>query len=115
MANVSDAPWDGSASHYPDTPSYCDACFINTNIGPRQNWVQAKCKLPYKTPAGAISRAGVHAAAAAIAGAHGNDVNAPAGVVRAAARKLVSVYDNDLNEDPPPSLLEKAGLPQRKH
>lgn len=94
MASVSDAPWSGAASNYADTAAFCDACLINDNTGPRSGWVQAKCHLPYKTPSGAISRNGCHAAAARI-----NQVQSPSKA--AAKRKLASIYRHDLKEDPP--------------
>ena len=103
---VSDAAWDGSASKYDSTADYCNACAINMNTGPSSGWVQAKAKLPYKEPGGAINRNGVHAAAAALAGGRGG-VLAPMSVKKAAARKLVSAY-GELNEDPPPSLKSLA-------
>ena len=66
MATFSDAPWDGAASNYKDTAAYCDACLINENTGPREQWVQAKCHLPVKTPSGAYSKNAIRNALARI-------------------------------------------------
>jgi hypothetical protein len=95
--SVSEAPWDGSASNYSDTPAYCDACLVNDNSGPRSGWTQDKCHLPVKTPAGAISRNGAHNAASRI-----NQLKGVSAASKASAkRKLASIYRNDLKEDPP--------------
>jgi hypothetical protein len=56
MATFTDKPWDGAASKYKDTAAYCDASLINENTGPREEWVQDKCKLPVQEPDGAYNR-----------------------------------------------------------
>lgn len=66
MATFTDAAWDGSASRYPTTADYCDACLINTNTGPRSGWVQSKCHLPVKEPGGAVNKNALRNAAARI-------------------------------------------------
>jgi hypothetical protein len=104
---VSDAAWDGSASRFPTTESYCRSCLIDENPSGQQK-TQALCKLPIREPSGAINRNAVHAAAAALAGGRGG-VQAPAESKRAAARTLVNIYRRDLREDPPASLLELSG------
>lgn len=63
---VTNKPWDGSASKYPSTADYCDACLINENEGPRADWVQAKCKLPVKEPNGDLNANAVRNAMARI-------------------------------------------------
>ncbi len=103
---VSDAPWDGSASRWPDAGGYCDACLINENGGNRREWTKDACKLPVRTPAGEVSRAGVHAAAAALAGGRGG-VSASAASKKAAARKLLRLY-GELKETPPESIRRMA-------
>jgi len=104
--SISDAPWDGSASDYDSAESYCSACLIDLNESGSQKTKDA-CKLPIRTPSGAINRNAVHAAAAALAGGRGG-VQAPPAAKKAAARKLVSLY-GQLKEDPPDSIKNMAG------
>ena len=105
---VSNAPWgDVSESDYASAGDFCDACLVNLNDGPRSRWSKSKCKLPVRMPrTGALNRGGVHAAAAALAGARGG-VQAPPDVKRAAARKLISLY-RELDEDPPEAVRQLA-------
>lgn len=103
---ISNAPWDGSASRWPDTPSFCDSCLINENTGDRKNWVQSACKLPYKEPSGDINSNAVHAAASALAGGRGG-VSASAASKKAAARKIKAIY-GQMKEDCPPSIMNMA-------
>ena len=98
MAGVSEAPWNGAASNYPDTPSYCRACLINENDGPAKGWTQDKCKLPYKTASGVISRRGMAAAAARL-----NQVQASPAAKAEARRRLAAAY-RALNEPVPDAL-----------
>lgn len=66
MAEFTDKPWDGSASRWSDTASYCDACLVNNNTGDdRDKWTQAECHFPVKEPgSGAVNKNAVHNAAA---------------------------------------------------
>ena len=105
MAIVNKA-WDGSASRWPDTPSFCDSCLINANTGDRKDWVQSACKLPVKEPGGDINSNAVHAAAAALAGGRGG-VNASPSDKKKAARALMRYY-GQMKEDCPPSLKNMA-------
>lgn len=103
---VSEKPWaQFTAASYATPNAYCAASLIDLNTGTR---TKALCKLTVKEPGGAISRAGVHAAASVLAGGRGG-VNAPQEAKVAAAKRLVSIYRNDLKEDPPESLLRLAG------
>lgn len=105
---VSDKPWSNfSDASYADAGALCDASLINLNDGPRSSWSKAACKLAYKEPGGATNRGGVHAAAGVLAGARGG-VQAPPEKKRAAARRLVTIYRNELKEDPPESLVQLA-------
>ncbi len=101
---ISDAPWDGAASNYRDTNAYCAACLIDENESGDKT--QDNCKLPVKTPDGAINRNAVHAAAAALAGGRGGVKASPASK-KAAARKLVRLY-GELKEPPPNSIKNMA-------
>jgi hypothetical protein len=96
---VSNAPWDGSAARF--TPQeWKRSCLIDTGEGDPDS--KSRYSLPVKTPDGALSRAGVHAAAARL-----NQVDAPAAKKKAAAKKLLGYY-RQLQEDAPPSLKQMA-------
>jgi len=100
MAYV-DKAWDGSASNYPDTDAYCDACLIDDNPS-GQDKVQALCKLPVKDANGDTNVNAVHAAAAALAGGRGGVKASPASK-KTAARKLMGMY-SDMKETAPDSI-----------
>jgi hypothetical protein len=102
---ITDKAWDGSASRWSDTASYCASCLIDENE-PGKDKIQANCKLPVKEPNGDINRNAVHAAAAALAGGRGG-VKASPSARKAAARKLVRLY-GQLKETPPPSIKNMA-------
>lgn len=104
---TTDKSWDGSASRWPDTASYCDSCAINTNTGDRADWTQSNCKLPYKEPNGDINTNALSAAAAALNGARGG-VQASASDKRKAARALIRGYQ-EAKMDVPDGLKQVAG------
>lgn len=62
--------------------------------------------LPVREPSGALNRNGVHAAAAALAGARGG-VNASSQMKRGAAQRLIGLY-RELDEEPPESVRRMA-------
>lgn len=103
---VSDKDWSGfSASDY--TPEqWRRACLIDTGEGADDS--KSRYKLPVREPGGAVNRNGAHAAASVLGGGRGG-VQASADQKKSAAKKLVSLYRNQLNEDPPDSLLSAAG------
>lgn len=104
---VSERPWGRfSPADYETAGAYCDACLINLNTGPRADWSKGECKLPVYEPNGDLNRNGVHAAAAALAGARGG-VAAPPAAKRAAARKAVNLYGR-LEEEAPESVRRLA-------
>jgi len=107
MASTS-KPWDGSASRWPDTASFCDSCAYNGNTGDRADWVQAQCKLPFKEPNGDINTNALGAASAALAGARGGLVGMSSADKKKAAKKLISAYSS-CQMDPPDSLKKIAG------
>jgi len=105
---VSDKPWGSiSESDYKDAEQFCRACLIDLNE-PGKPKVKEQCKLPVREPGGALNRNGVHAAAAALAGARGG-VQAPLDEKRKAARKLLALYQ-ELKEEPPESIKKLAGV-----
>ncbi|HLY30706.1 MAG TPA: hypothetical protein VKQ36_06735 [Ktedonobacterales bacterium] len=90
--NISTRPWDGGAENYSDAGAYCDACLVNENDGPRSGWVKAKCHLPVQEPGGDYNRTALGSAAAALAGARGGGVQIAPALKKAAAKKLVGLY-----------------------
>lgn len=104
---VTDKPWDGSASRWPDTASFCDSCAINLNTGDRADWVQSACKLPYTEPNGDINKNALGAASAALAGARGGLKGVSPADRKSAARKLLKAYST-AQMDPPDSLKQVA-------
>jgi hypothetical protein len=100
LVAVSDKPWSQfSASDY-SIEQWRRACLLKMPGGDPN--AKSTYKLPVREPGGALNRNGVHAAAAALAGARGG-VNAPAEAKAAAKRKLRGLY-RQLGEDPPESL-----------
>lgn len=105
MVAVSEKPWsDYKASDY-SLEQWHASCLIHMHEGSGE-YTKSDCKLPVKTPDGTINRNGVHAAAAALAGARGG-VNASPEQKASAARALKSLYSK-LDEDPPDSLKQSA-------
>ncbi len=102
---ISDKPWSNfTAADY--TPEqWRRACIVDTGEGDPSS--KSRYKVPILEPDGTLNRNGVHAAA----GGHG--IGAVTGIsdqVRtAAAKKLMSAY-GQLKEDPPPSLMDMAGM-----
>jgi len=94
---ISEESWDGSAGRF--TPEQWKASTIlHVCTGDEKS-----ChKLPIKEPGGALSRAGVHAAASRF-----NQVDAPAEAKASAARQLRGAY-KQLGEEPPDAI--KAAL-----
>jgi len=103
---VTNKPWDGSASRWPDTESYCKSCLIDLNE-PGTDKTQENCKLPIYEPNGDLNANALPAAAGALSGAR----NALKGVSPAdkkkAAKALVRAY-GEAKMDVPPSLKSMA-------
>lgn len=104
---VTDKPWDGSASRWPDTASYCQSCLIDTNEA-GQDKTQDNCKLPIKEPNGDINKNALGAAAAALAGARGGLKNVSADDKKKAAKALLRAY-GQAQMDAPDSIKRLAG------
>lgn len=90
MTTFSDAAWDGSASNYQDTDAYCAACMIDTNPSGAKK-VQANCKLPYKTPSGAVSKAALRSIAGVLQGGMGGVKGVSPAAKKAAAKKCLAL------------------------
>jgi hypothetical protein len=102
---ISEKPWGSFSEADYDVGQWHRACLVHLHDGTAES--KAECKLPVREPSGTLNRNGVHAAAAALAGARGG-MNAPAEKKRAAARSLRSLY-RELDEDPPESVVRLAG------
>lgn len=102
LAHISEKPWSEytKADYTPE--QWHRACLIHQHSGAPTS--KAQCKLPVRTPNGAVNRNGVHAAAAALAGARGG-VDASDAEKASARRALSSLY-TELGEDMPNSLAQ---------
>jgi hypothetical protein len=98
--SVSDKPWDGSASRFTDE-EWFRSTIVHTNGDSR---VKSDNKLPILEPSGALSRAGVHAAAARV-----NQVDASPDLIAKAKGKLRSAY-SDLGEEVPEAIKASGAL-----
>lgn len=99
---ISETPWsDYKESDY-SIEQWHRACLVHEHQGAPTS--KAQCKLPVRTPAGVLSRAGVHAAAAALAGARGG-VHASTDQLAAAHTALMRLYAK-LNEEMPDSMMK---------
>ena len=97
---ISERPWSMWSSADYTLEQYAAACLVSPPADQLKS--KSQCKLPIKTPDGVLNRAGVHAAAAALAGARGG-VQLSADERKTAEKKLKAAYKK-LNEEPPPSL-----------
>ena len=102
LAHVSEKPWSEFTKTDYTPEQWHRACLIHLHDG--ETTSKDQCKLPVRTPGGAISRPGVHAAAAALAGARGG-VNAPEEAKNKAAKALIRYY-HEFDENPPESLVK---------
>jgi hypothetical protein len=101
IEHLSEKPWsDYTASDY-TVEQWHAACLIHQHEGAPTS--KNQCKLPVKTPNGAVNRNAVHSAAAALAGARGG-VHASSEEKASAAKALIRYY-HQMDEKPPPSLL----------
>lgn len=86
---LSEKPWSAYTEADYTLAEWHNACLIHQHTG--QPTSKAQCKLPVKTPAGALNRNGCIAAAGALAGAR-SPLNASAEEKRKAARTLITYY-----------------------
>jgi hypothetical protein len=91
---ITDKPWDGSASRWPDIASYCESCLLDLNPPgtPSDKKTQANCKLPIKEPNGDINTNALSPALGALNGARGGLKDVSPQDRKAAARKLAGAY-----------------------
>lgn len=99
--SVSDHPWNFPQSAY--TPEqWRHACLIDTGKGDPDS--KGRYREPVREPDGTLNRNGVHAAAGRLDQV--NDISDEQRTL--AAKRLASMYRDQLHEDPPPHLLEMA-------
>jgi hypothetical protein len=106
LSHISEKPWSAYTKADYTIEQWHSACLIHLHSGPPTS--KSECKLPVKTPGGALSRNGVHAAAAALAGAR-TPLQAPPEQKAKAARALRGYY-SQLGEEPPPSLVKHSAF-----
>lgn len=105
LAHLSEEPWSNFAKADYTLEQWHAACLIHTHDEDPTS--KSECKLPVKTPDGALNRNGVHAAAAALAGARGGLKGVSDDQKKKAAGALRRYYAQ-LDEDPPESLVQSA-------
>ena len=104
VQHISEKPWsDYTAADY-TIEQWHRACLIHQHEGPPTS--KNQCKLPVKTPSGVVNKNGVHAAAAALAGARGG-VHASS-TEKAAAKSAIRRLYSQMNEEPPPSIKQSS-------
>lgn len=102
LLHISEKPWGEISEADYTIEQWHAACLVHLHDGPPTS--KSQCKLPVKTPNGALNRNGVHAAAAALAGAR-SPLKAPPEQKAKAAAALRRYY-SQLDETPPESLME---------
>lgn len=102
VKHISERPWSDYTEADYTLAQWHNACLIHQHSGPPTS--KSQCKLPVKTPNGALNRNGVHAAAAALAGARSELKATPE--EKAKARIALRRYYSQLDETPPDSLAQ---------
>jgi hypothetical protein len=100
LEHISARPWSTYTEADYNVEQWHNACLIHQHDGAPTS--KTLCKLPVRTPNGAINRNGVHAALAALNGARGG-VNATQEQKDKARRALIRLY-GELGESAPSSL-----------
>lgn len=106
LSHISEKPWSAYTEADYTIEQWHSACLVHLHSGPPTS--KSECKLPVKTPSGALNRNGVHAAAAALAGAR-SPLKAPPEQKAKAARALRGYY-SQLGEEPPDSLKQSTNM-----
>lgn len=102
IAHLSEQPWSNYTKADYTLEQWHAACLIHQHEGSPTS--KSECKLPVKTPTGAINKNGVHAAAAALAGARGGVNASPE--QKASAKAAIRRLYSQMNEEPPPSMKQ---------
>lgn len=101
LIHISEAAWSNYTKADYTLEQWHNACLVHTHDGSPTS--KSQCKLPVKTPEGTLNRNGVHAAAAALAGARGGLKGVSAEQKNKAAAALRRYY-SQLEETAPESL-----------
>ena len=107
LGHISEKPWSEYTKADYSIEQWHAACLIHIHEGAPTS--KGQCKLPVKTPNGAVNRNGVHAAAAALAGARGGLKGVSADQKSKAAGALRRYY-LQLDETAPDSLSQTMNL-----
>lgn len=107
LTHISEKPWSEYTKADYTNDQWHAACLIHLHDGAPTT--KSECKLPIKTPHGVLNRNGVHAAAAALAGARGGLKGVSAEQKKKAANALKRYY-NELDEEPPESLAQHSNI-----
>jgi 2'-5' RNA ligase len=105
LQHISEEAWSNFTKADYTLEQWHAACLIHTHEGEVTS--KSECKLPVKTPDGALNRNGVHAAAAALAGARGGLKGVSEEQKKKAANALKRYY-SQLDEEAPESLTQSS-------
>jgi hypothetical protein len=106
IEHLSIRPWSEYTSADYTIQQWHNSCLIHQHTGAPAS--KNQCKLPVKTPSGALNKNGVMAAAAALAGARGG-VHASSSEKSSASKALIRYY-HQINAQPPPSLMRHSSV-----
>jgi hypothetical protein len=106
LLHISEEEWSKYTEADYSIEQWHAACLIHLHDGPPTS--KSQCKLPVKTPNGALNRNGVHAAAAALAGAR-SPLKASS-EQKAKAASALRRYYSQLDETPPESLAAHSNV-----
>lgn len=107
LTHISETPWSNYTKADYTLEQWHAACVIHIHDGAPTS--KSQCKLPVKTPDGALNRNGVHAAAAALAGARGG-LKGVSTDQRTKAQNAIKRYYSQLEEEAPESLTQMMSL-----
>lgn len=103
--SVSDKPWSDFPDSAFDDEQYARACILDR--GPDAGTAKQRYSLPVREPDGTLNRNACHNAASVLSGGRGG-VQASDEQKATAARKLVALYRQQLDEEPPEQLVDMA-------
>lgn len=104
VSHISEKPWGDYTEADYTLQQWHNACLIHQHVGPPTS--KSQCKLPVKTPSGALNRDGVHAALGALHGAR-SPLKASS-EEKAKAASALRRYYGQLGEKIPESLAQSA-------
>lgn len=107
LTHISETPWSNYTKADYTLEQWHAACVLHIHDGAPTS--KSQCKLPVKTPDGALNRNGVHAAAAALAGARGG-LKGVSADQRTKAQNAIKRYYSQLEEEAPESLTQTMSL-----